>query len=252
MPVSDAVVLEVYLGANVRRMAAALSDRLQSGGQPVDFDVTASAEERMGRIESGEADLMWMCGHLSIQMLDAGALDAEIVAAPVFAGETSATYHSVLVVGPHVNAATVAELSGATVAFNQADSWSGWLALQSHLHAAGLDVGMFGTAVESGAHDASLELLVDGKADLAAIDHTIFDDWAATRPDHPLRVLGRTQDWPSPPLLLSRRFTGHRRENAVQTLLTAAAGGALEDVGLRSLVLATGAVYEVMRSVSRH
>lgn len=64
----------------------------------------------------------------------------------------------------------VRDLSGLRLAYNAADSMSGYLALESDLKAQGSGLHIFGQLLETGGHRASLRAVAKGRADVAAID----------------------------------------------------------------------------------
>jgi ABC-type phosphate/phosphonate transport system substrate-binding protein len=61
-------------------------------------------------------------------------------------------------------------MRGGRLAFNEAHSMSGWLALAADLRHAGDDVAMFGALVATGGHRASMQAVAQGRADLCAVD----------------------------------------------------------------------------------
>ena len=76
---------------------------------------------------------MWLCGLATIDLLESGRFDAEIVAAPVFPGKSGAVYRSVVVARRGIGAATFDDLEGTRLAINGSGSWSGYHALRAHL-----------------------------------------------------------------------------------------------------------------------
>jgi ABC-type phosphate/phosphonate transport system substrate-binding protein len=133
-------------------------------------------------------------------------------------------------------------LEGSTLAINEPESWSGHHALRAHLAAMGLGRSMFGRILVSGSHEASIDRLLDGSADVAAIDDSV---WAARvardTSTAALAVIERTETWPSPPLSLVGRLDPG---------LAGALAAALPDVsveGLAAIAPASDADYAVFR-----
>jgi phosphonate transport system substrate-binding protein len=179
--------------------------------------------ERLAMIDAGEAHALWACGLLTVERLAAGTLDAEIVAAPVFLGERAPVYRSVIVARRSVGATSLAELAGTRLAINEPSSWSGHHALRAHLAALGRSEPFFGAVSVTGGHDASVDALMDGTADVAAIDHTIWDDRLARDPrvGESLVVVDHTADWPAPPFSLSRALPPETRQALARALVEA-------------------------------
>lgn len=232
MPVTAAT----YLGDNtvvaLAEIAAALGER--------GIDIEVIADDRTSddaHRRAAETDLVWMCGALYAAMDRGGELDHDVVAAPVFTGETAPRYHSVIVSRPD-GVATVDEALAGTVAVNEPASWSGHHALRHHVAPR-----WFAGEITTGSHTASLRAIADGRADCAAIDHSIWD--AELRAGHSitdrLRVIDRTTDWPAPPLLVRRGLDRPTRDSIADALLDL---GPL--TGITSLEPATATDYRVM------
>lgn len=139
-------------------------------------------------------------------------------------------YRSELVVRSEDRARTIEDLAGRTAAINSADSHSGWNALRALVAplAAALDAdgsregGFFGRTVVSGSHRASLAMVREGQADIAAIDCVT------------LAGLARA----SPELLQGTRTIGHTASAPGLPLITAAATSSAELAGLRRALAA--------------
>ncbi len=219
-----------YLGSNTLPIAGELAATL--GMDLISTDV-------LEPIERGAGDLYWMCGLLTVELLDSGRLDAEIVAAPVFRGQSGPVYHSVVIATSP--AADVTDLPGRRLVINEVGSWSGNHALRVHLADSPIS---FGSVLESGAHTRSIDMLLAGEAEVAAIDHTIWEHRLATDPAvHSLVVVDRTRDWPAPPFSMSRRLAD---TDALRRALTAAA-----PAGLDRIVEATSTDYDPIRVAMR-
>jgi ABC-type phosphate/phosphonate transport system substrate-binding protein len=67
-----------------------------------------------------------------------------------------------------------ADLRGATLAYNEPGSWSGYHSVRSHLAALGETGAFFGATVEAGFHHRALAMVADGRADAAAIDSHVL------------------------------------------------------------------------------
>jgi ABC-type phosphate/phosphonate transport system substrate-binding protein len=74
--------------------------------------------------------------------------------------------------------------------------------------------------VLTGAHVASVDAVASGRADLASIDHSIWDWLLANEPERVsgLVVVDQTADWPAPPLSVGTATAG--RDGLIADLLT--------------------------------
>jgi ABC-type phosphate/phosphonate transport system substrate-binding protein len=236
------LALTFYLGGSLvpvaADVAASLSERL---GIPVDFDLAASDDERRAALDDPAPGLVWMCGLETVLRQDDGRLAASIVAAPVFPGRNAPVYDSVIVASGR-DAATLGDLAGRTLAINQADSWSGHHALRAHLHRIGRPRATFGRIVVTGSHEASIDAVIDGSADIAAIDDTVWTARIARDPDAAaLRVIDRTETWPAPPFSVTDITDGGLREAIRDALPQAVVPG------LAAIERASNADYAVFR-----
>ncbi len=191
---------------------------------------------------AADADLVWGCGYLTCDLIDRGRLAADVVAAPVFDGEDSAVYRSVVVTAdPSIG--SLLDAGGATLAVNETVSWSGHHALVAHLASLGADLTLFGSIVETGAHRASLTAVARGDAGVAAIDHTVWEH-ARTAPDlAAVRVVECTRDWPAPPFAVRRGLDGAVRRDLAAALASIPAGAV---TGLAGSVAASRSAYDEM------
>ncbi len=232
-----------YLGPNTEPIARQLGERLT---ERVGIDLRWLGPASWGDVETAiDADtvgLVWMCGLVTTRLVDSGRLDVEIVAAPVFPGEPGPTYHSVVIARADERRPGIADLAGAALAVNERSSWSGYHALRVHLAEAGRSGPFFGSVTETGGHDASIDRVLAGEADCAAIDSTVWNDrvkWDRRLDE--LRIVARTRDWPAPPFAMSRRLSASVRSAIAECLV-----GSVPD-GLERIVPADPADYDRIR-----
>ncbi len=194
------------LAENTDPLLADLCSHLARTGLDVVVADAADARERRELVENGEVDLVWACGLLTAELIDDGrALD--VVAAPVFPGETEPVYRSLIVTRPGAGFRTLDDARAGRLAVNEYGSWSGWHAYVAHLRALGHSVDDHPTQVVSGSHVNSARALLDGAADVAALDSSLWSHLLAHRPDLArIDVLDRTREWPAPPFSLAARL----------------------------------------------
>ena len=189
----------------------------------------------------GREDLgcAFMCGWPLAQ--EAGG--RPVIAAPVPVGESGARYRSVFVVGAGSRFGRLEETFGGRFAFNAKGSHSGWNMPWAHLRARGgwysEEVGPFGP------HQLAAAAVASGAADVAALDSLV---WALLERHDPglagkLRVIERTADQPSPPLVGSAAL-GEVERLRVQKALMALPAELLADVCLSGFVPAALGDYE--------
>lgn len=231
--------LVTYLGDNTVVIAEGLAGHLSAAGYETVVHPATTWQARHEAILTGAPDIYWMCGLLTVELIDSEALPAEIVAAPVFDGQLGPLYHSVIV--STTPAQSIDDLAGRRLVINETGSWSGNHALRVHL-AESSPGWRPGSVIESGGHETSIDMLLAGQAEVASIDHTIWEhrltrDVELTR----LHVVRRTRDWPAPPISLHRRIEATTRERIVDALSRAVTPG------LTRIVPADDAVYDLIR-----
>ena len=218
-----ALTATTLLGSNTDPILRAIVDRLGRVGP--ELEVVAApdlGEDMASAVEAVRGiDLVWACGLLTAELVAVGC-PLEITSAPIFPGAGSSVYHSVFVARP----ATAEQLDGPleiedlkclTFAVNELGSWSGYRAiLQEFTAIRGEDAERVAAAISSnivfsGAHVNSVAAVADGRADIAAIDHSIWDWLIASGSDAAsgLVVADRTSDWPAPPFSIRSTSPGY-------------------------------------------
>ncbi|MFW2380323.1 MAG: phosphate/phosphite/phosphonate ABC transporter substrate-binding protein [Acidimicrobiales bacterium] len=191
-----AVIFTTLLAQNADEILSATCDRLGAT-----FDPSLSWDERLQGATSGKFDGVWVCGLLGMRLIRSGDLAGAVGAAPVFEGWKRPVYQSIIVARQTSGFASLADAAGAVLAVNDYGSWSGYDALAEHLRTHRRSIDMFGSEVETGSHLTSIEAVKQRRADVAAIDHTVWD-WAAARGHiEGLVVIDRSSPWPAPPLI---------------------------------------------------
>ncbi len=167
-----------------------------------------------------DAALVFACGLLSIQSIYDGA-QREIVARPVFDGETEAVYRSVIIGQKDHAIGSLDQASGLRLAVNEYGSWSGWHCLKHHVRRAGLPADVVGDHVMTGGHMLSINAVLDGEADIASIDSSVWNYRAALDPScAQLEILDTTVDWPAPPISISTTLPNATRDELALAILS--------------------------------
>ena len=190
---------EVYL-----RIAEAVGTRL---GTTADLHVGSDYSE----LADGRADVAFLCGLPYVHLADMPDPPVVPIAAPVLWGERYGgrpIYFSDVVVRADSGLTRFHELRGASWAFNEPDSHSGYGVVRWHLSRLGEVDAFFGRVVEAGFHDAAMRLVAGGAVDAAAIDSHVL---AMARRDEPelardLRVIESIGPSPIQPVVASARL----------------------------------------------
>jgi phosphonate transport system substrate-binding protein len=214
--------------------------------------------ERM--LHAGLAEVGAVCGLQYVLMQDSGVLPGiELLAAPVMCAPRygdQPVYFSELIVRQDTAAQSLADLRGATWAYNEPTSHSGFCIVRYTLALRGEGLGFFGRVIASGAHLRSLELLLSGEIDTTVIDSTVLEQELRTRPElaRRIRVVETLGPSPMPPIVASRALTQALRERARAALLSmhldAHGAAILEAAAVRRFVGVADADYDPIRHMA--
>ncbi|MEM9812568.1 MAG: PhnD/SsuA/transferrin family substrate-binding protein [Pseudomonadota bacterium] len=201
--------------------------------------------DRLTRPETGWMDddvlLSQTCGlpfvtRLSARLWVVGAGDYGLADTP------PGWYRSALVVRRDDQRRTLPDFRGAILAANSTDSQSGWQAVMQMVAPLARDGAFFGAVRLSGAHRASIRMVAEGDADLAAIDAV---SWRLAERHEPaageLRVLGLTECAPGLPFV-----TRDAPDDIAEALASAIGPDIKRALGLRRVVRLTASDYTVI------
>jgi phosphonate transport system substrate-binding protein len=241
-----------------RALAAYLAAKI---GTPMRVLDDLPWQECEQKLYGGQADLGVVCGLQYVQSVDRGDVPGiELLAAPVMRGPRYANlpiYFSEVVVRKDHTARSLSDLRGATWAYNEATSHSGFAITRYVLARRGERAGFFGRVIASGAHLRSLQLLLKGAIDATAIDSTVLEQELRVRPalTDRIRVIETLGPSPIPPLVMSRSLPDSVRNalrSAVLSMHTDAAGQAvLAAARIKKFVTVVDADYDPIRHMAQ-
>ncbi len=187
------------------RIAQHIEARL---GVPTEFEIELSWAERMQLLRAGQIHCGWICGLPYVMQRDHQPARFELLAAPVMQGARyggEAIYFADILVNRQSPFQTFADLEGASWAYNEKASFSGYLVVQYFLALQGLTLDFFRSLCLSGTHLASLAMLHRQQADCAAIDSTVLDmeHLQNTAWLEQLRAVATLGPYPIPPWVIS-------------------------------------------------
>jgi phosphonate transport system substrate-binding protein len=234
-----------------RALAAYLSRRLS---RPIRLIEDVPWPERERRLRSGAAHLGVVCGLQYVyaqQRCDEPGLEllaAAVMRAPRY--QARPIYFSDVVVRRDHPARSFDDLRGSRWAYNEPTSHSGYNITRYMLARRGYHAGFFGRAVETGAHERSLEQVLDGTVDASAIDSTVLEQELRTQPAlaSRIRVVARFAESPIPPLVVSRTVPEVVRADIRQVLLQMHHDTAMGEPSAEH-ILAAGAIQRFVRVV---
>lgn len=200
--------LASYLAENARpiygRIAAYLADRL---GIPTELRAGMPWDE----LDAGGIDVAFICGWPYSQRHDRPDQPIELLCAPVLAAPRYGgrpVYFTDVVVRHDHPARRFADLRGLVWAYNNAGSHSGYNVVRHHLLELAETRGFFGRVILSGAHQRSIQMILDGAIDASGIDSGVLELEMARQPELAvaLRTIGVIGPSPIPPVVAARRL----------------------------------------------
>jgi phosphonate transport system substrate-binding protein len=208
-------------GEGFTLLAEALSRRLSVPVVPL---LGTDYREINAMLAFGQVEMGIVCtGALSDpQLVDRG----EVFLVPLLRG-TGTVYHGLIVAGKESGLRKFEDLRSRSFLFTDPLSLTGYFYPLSLLCGLGERPGNFFSAVGfSHSHDRSLEAVAGGSTDAAAVDETVFELWRQAYPARAAktRVLLRSPEFPSPPIVVRKDLPSAEREALKQALLDLGSG----------------------------
>jgi phosphonate transport system substrate-binding protein len=151
---------------------------------PTEYVVGIPWQERERFFDCGEIQILWLCGLPYAHKTDQAESGLELLAVPVPRGERYQgwpVYFSDVVIRRDLPFRSFFDVRGASWAYNEPRSHAGFNVVRAYLAGFGQRDKFFGTVVESGAHSASVEMVLSGHVDGSAIDSTVLEWLTAKR-----------------------------------------------------------------------
>lgn len=222
----------------------------------ITFITNMSWVEREAQFDAGQIDAAWICSAPYVRKMARPEANLELLAAPVAAApryHNLPVYFSDVVVQHDSLFHTLADLRGASWAYNEPNSHSGYSVVQYALAERGERDGYFGRVIESGAHQVSLEMILSRQVDASAIDSTVLEMVCAqdTTIAPRIRIIDTFGPSPMPPWCIGCHVPEPVRQQLRQHLYqmhNAAAGQTiLARHQMARFAAATDSAYDVVR-----
>lgn len=213
-------------------------------------------EERQRRFDLGEIEVCWMCGWPYALRADSPSAGLELIAAPVMAAPRylgQPVYFSDVVVHADSGFDSFDDLRGAAWAYNEPMSHSGYMVVRHFLASRNIHGGFFGSAVQSGSHAASIDLILNRSVDGSAIDSTVLEAMQRRRPEITprLRVIDTLGPSPAPPWVVRSSTPQDLRDGLRHAFLSmheSPEGSAiLREAAMQRFAAVTDAHYDSIR-----
>ena len=220
-----------YLSPSIpRALFEALADHVQRalGHERVSLRVEtrASGPQKGGECSSFRDDLAFMCAPSFVWALEMHPPPLELLGVlPVFDDERNLgrpVYFCDVVVRSDAPIHAFSELEGGSWAYNDACSLSGYYSLLNKLAQSGTDENYFDNLYCSGSHLNSIEAVLSGEADAAAIDSNVLRIQLREAPalQERLRVIESWGPFPIQPLVVRSTLHPDLKERLRAAFLT--------------------------------
>jgi ABC-type phosphate/phosphonate transport system substrate-binding protein len=207
---------------------AALADRLEAAGLR---DVPRALTRNLGHFDVWRHPALLFAQGCEYPLAKSYADYVKLVATPQYSalGCEGAEYRSAIVVCEQDVGASLADLRGRRCAVNEMDSNSGMNLLRAAVAPLAASGRFFQSVVVSGSHRRSVEMVVSGEADVAAVDCVSLAHFRRLYPlvAGKLRVLSWTPASPSLPFITARSAS-----DATVQVLRSALADVFDDDGL--------------------
>lgn len=217
---------------------------------PTQFVNDIPWQDREQLLDTGQIHVGWICGLPYVWKADRERPSVELIAAPIMKHpryRQRPIYFSDVIVHRDSKLRRFADLRGASWAYNEPHSQSGYNVTRYHLAQLGEMRGFFSRVVETGSHLKALEMVLTQHIEAAAIDSTVLELELRTRPHlkAELRVIESLGPSPIPPWVVSSHLSSDL-QNAVRR-----AFWEMHDNPAGQAVLAQGLIKRMVRVEDR-
>jgi ABC-type phosphate/phosphonate transport system substrate-binding protein len=194
-------------------------------GERVGCRTTLRVGRSFEELAVGQVDVAFICGLPYVRMASQATCAIELLAAPVLQGERyqhQPVYFSDVIARRDSPYASFDDVGGCVWAYNERASHSGCNLVCYSLLERGKSPAYFGKTVKSGSHLNSLEMILKGEADAAAIDSHLSDLLHARDKGlaERLRIVDVLGPSSIPPVVVSKRVDNKLKLRMREALVT--------------------------------
>lgn len=209
---SDKLRLVSYLAPNMFWFYSAVGEYF-SRVLDIETDIVQSQIDPLSDplLLQDRLDIAFICGLPFIRHHRVIPNQLQALAAPVMQClryQNRPAYFSDIIVNVDSCLMTFDDLAGKIWCYNDPGSNSGYSLLLHRLLQAGYPKSFFGKAIQSGSHQRSIHMVVEGIADCSAIDSTVLEQELRNSPElaHRLRAIESIGPYPIPPIVAAQHL----------------------------------------------
>ncbi len=193
-------------------------------GERLGTSTTLHVGQSLNEFATDEADVGFLCG-LPYASMSPQTRPVELLAAPVVMGKRYSgkpLYYSDVIVRSDSTYTSFDTLQGGRWAFNEEGSHSGYNVVSYSLLLREKAFDFFGSMLKTGSHFASVQAVLNGQADAAAIDSHVLDVWLQQKPElaQQLRVVEMLGPSTIPPIVISTHVDAQTLSRLQEILCT--------------------------------
>lgn len=223
-------------------------------GRPVELVQRKTYEETYDLLRSGTLKIAMVCTY--VYVLGHEEIGLQVLGAPEVNGR--AEYQSFIIVRADSGVEQFADLAGRRFAYTDPLSSSGRIYPLARIKEMERDPGtFFSFTTFTYSHDNSIQAVVQGLVDGAAVDSLVYDQWVRLNPDLGtiLRVVEGSAFMPSPPVAVSKTLDPELRESFRKAILQMhedeEGQKILQSLGISRFVPQDESQYEIVRRLAR-
>lgn len=162
-------------------------------------------------LRQDQLDIAFICGLPFIRHYRVVSSQLQVLVAPVMQAsryQNRPVYFSDIIVNADRGLMTFDDLAGLTLCYNDLGSNSGYNLVRQRLIQSRHPTSFFGKVMQSGSHQRSIRLVVDGLAECSAIDSTVLEQELLNSPElaNRLRVIESIGPCPMPPVVAAQHL----------------------------------------------
>lgn len=183
-----------------------------------------SYEEALTKLDSGEATMGWLGSFASSEATRSGKVEAFAVGLPK--GQLTPNYHSVFITKAGATIKNLAEVKDKKIIIGNIHSTSGFIVPRRELNDIGINLDNspeFSEIIVTQNHDEAIQLLLEGRADVAAVSSVNLDENInkKTIRAEDIRVIHTSKPIPGAPLVFSSELPKQTKESIKSLVLSA-------------------------------
>lgn len=193
-------------------------------GEKIGCPSTLTTGSTLDEFRLGNAHIGFMCGLLYTKAAHHPDCPVELVAAPILQSQRyrgNPIYFSDVIVRKESPFVSFDDLRGRVWGYNERASHSGWNLVCASLSRCGRTPQFFGSIMKTGSHQRSIEMIMQGEIDAAAIDSHVLDVLLLHNPSTAtnLRIVETLGPSAIPPIVVSKSLNERLKSDIRHILL---------------------------------